>query len=118
MTAPLTDQRLAEVEEFLDVWDAAPVHRARYRDVISSQKSGEDGRKLRASTLRELLAEVRRLRALADDAAGYLAATHRHAGRHDVLGVNLGCAGCALLDRIERAAGDGEAINDETRSES
>lgn len=61
MTTP--EQHLAEVEEFLDVWDAAPAHRARYRDVISSQKSGEDGRKLRATTLRGLLAEVRRLRA-------------------------------------------------------
>lgn len=49
-----------------------------------------------------LAAEIRRLRALLADAAGYLAVTHRHAGQHDVLGVNLGCAGCALLDRIER----------------
>ncbi len=64
MTTP--EQRLAEVEEFLDVWDAAPAHRARYRDVISSQKSGEDGRKLRATALRELVAEVQRLRALLD----------------------------------------------------
>lgn len=62
MTAPLTDQQLDEIEEFLDVWDTAPAHRTRYRDVISSQKSGEDGRKLRATTLRALLAEIRRLR--------------------------------------------------------
>lgn len=53
-----------------------------------------------------LAAENRQLRALADDAAGYLAATHRHANRHDVLGVDLGCAGCALLDRIEGASGE------------
>lgn len=46
-------------------------------------------------------AENRRLRAELDDVAGYLAATHRHASRHDVLGVDLGCAGCALLERIE-----------------
>jgi|GEM_PF-4761796 len=75
MTAPLADARLAEVEEFLDVWDAAPVHRARYRDVISSQKSGdpEGGRKLRATTLRDLLAEVRRLRAERNEIARALA---------------------------------------------
>jgi len=46
-----------DVAEFLDAWDAAPAHRAGYRDVISSQKTGEDGRKLRASTLRKVLAE-------------------------------------------------------------
>lgn len=61
MTGPLSDQQLDEIKEFLDVWDAAPAHRTGYRDVISSQKSGEDGRKLRATTLRRLLAEVRRL---------------------------------------------------------
>ena len=38
------------------------------------------------------------------DAAGYLAAIHRHANRHDVLSENLGCAGCALLGRIEGGA--------------
>ena len=140
MTGPLSDQQLNEIEEFLDVWDAAPAHRTRYRDVISSQKSGEDGHKLRASTLPALLAEIRRLRgerdhltsafdklgdqmgelvqaarsererytaenqrlrAELDDAAGYLAAIHRHANRHDVLAANLGCAGCELLARIE-----------------
>jgi hypothetical protein len=76
MTAPLADARLAEVEQFLDVWDAAPVHRARYRDVISSQKSGdpEGGRKLRATTLRDLLAEVKRLRGERDDLAALLLA--------------------------------------------
>lgn len=64
MTGPLSDRHLDEIEGFLDVWDAAPVHRTRYRDVISSQKSGdlEGGRKLRATTLRGLLAEIRRLR--------------------------------------------------------
>ena len=106
MTGPLADQQLTEVEQVLDVWDAAPAHRAGYRDVISSQKSGEDGRKLRATTLRALLTEVRRLRGELDDAAGYLAAIHRHANRHDVLGENLGCAGCALLDRIEGPAAE------------
>lgn len=45
-----------------------------------------------------------RLRAELDDAAGYLAATHRHAARHDVLAANLGCAGCELLARIESGA--------------
>lgn len=164
MSGPLSDQRLGEIEEFLDVWDAAPAHRTRYRDVISSQKSGEDGRKLRTSTLRAVLAEVRRLRGergdltekldaatktavrlaeqrdhltsafdkLGDqmgelvqaarsererytaenqrlraelaDVAGYLAAIHRHAGRYDLLGKDLGCAGCALLARIESGA--------------
>ena len=46
-------------------------------------------------------AENRRLRGEIADAAGYLAVIHRHASRHDVLGENLGCAGCALLARIE-----------------
>jgi len=75
MTAPPTDARLAEVEQFLDVWDAAPVHRTQYRDVISSQKSGDPdgGRKLRATALRELLAEVRRLRGELGEALGRLA---------------------------------------------
>jgi hypothetical protein len=43
--------------------------------------------------------EAKRL--LIADASAYLAVIHRHANRHDVLGVDLGCAGCALLDRIE-----------------
>jgi len=87
VTSPLPDARLAEVEQFLDVWDAAPVHRTQYRDVISSQKSGdpEGGRKLRATALRELLAEVRRLRAeverfrdtLADNRLGFALAAVR-----------------------------------------
>lgn len=55
MTA--ADGYAREVAEFLDVWDAAPAHRTGYRDVISSQKTGGDGRKLRATTLRGLLAE-------------------------------------------------------------
>lgn len=50
-----------------------------------------------------LTAEAGQLRAELEDAAGYLAATHRHASRHDVLGANLGCAGCELLGRIEGA---------------
>lgn len=76
MSAPLTEQQLAEIEEFLDVWDAAPAHRTRYRDVISSQKSGdpEGGRKLRATTLREMVAEVRRLRGELGTVLGQLAA--------------------------------------------
>lgn len=65
MTTTPLDARLAEVEEFLDVWDAAPAHRTRYRDVISSQKSGdpEGGRKLRATALRDLVAEAKQLHA-------------------------------------------------------
>lgn len=36
----------------------------------------------------------------------YLAATHQYIARHDVLGENLGCAGCDLLSRIRTALAD------------
>lgn len=100
-TGPLADARLAEVEQFLDVWDVAPAHRAQYRDVISSQKSGdpEGGRKLRATTLRDLLAEVRRLRG---EAAAHrlqqsvISPRYALTYGHDEL--NLWCDPCADID--------------------
>ena len=58
-----------------------------------------------ATTVTSLLAEIDRLRPLLADTAGHLAVIHRHAGRHDVLGTDLACAGCALLDRIEAQQG-------------
>ena len=73
-----------EVAEFLDVWDAAPAHRTGYRDVISSQKSGEDGRKLRASALRGLLAEVERLSRDLAEMTGCRDAAIRYAEREHV----------------------------------
>lgn len=51
-------------------------------------------------------------RGLLDQAAVYLATTHRHAGRHDLLGADLACAGCALLDRIEAALAASEPAQD------
>lgn len=85
------------------------------RAIIGGDPAGADPGVLfgiAAGLLRDLDAatggesEARRLRDLLDDACAYLAATHRHANRHDVLGENLGCAGCALLDRIEGASGE------------
>lgn len=79
MTGPLSDQQLDEI---------------RRRDILK-------GRGESATTMTQAQTDRRVLLRLLDDVAGYLAATHRHASRHDVLGVDLGCAGCALLERIE-----------------
>lgn len=95
MTGPLTDQQLDEIRRLRQQRD----HLVSAFDKLSDQMGelvqaaqGERGR---------YVAENQRLRAELADAAGYLAATHRHAGRHDVLGKDLGCAGCELLARIE-----------------
>lgn len=84
MTA--ADSYAREVAEFLDVWDAAPAHRTGYRDAISSQKTGEDGRKLRASALRGLLAAradlAEKLAAATRTVASLTAGTDAVAGVH------------------------------------
>lgn len=54
-----------------------------------------------AAAVEWLADEVDRLRPMLADAVGYLAVVHRHANCHDVLGKDLGCAGCELLARIE-----------------
>ena len=79
MTGPLSGQQIDEI---------------RRRDILK-------GRGASATTMTQAQTDRRALLRLLDDVAGYLAATHRHASRHDVLGVDLGCAGCALLARIE-----------------
>jgi hypothetical protein len=59
---------------------------------------------LGALDLDQIRAEVREQsdRLLAE-VASHMAIGHRHAGyAHDHLGANLGCAGCALLARIEQ----------------
>lgn len=90
MSGPLSDQQLDEI---------------RRRDVLKGR--GASGTSMAQVHIdrRVLLREVQRLRGDLADAAGYLAVVHRHAGRHDVLAVDLGCAGCALLARIEGGAG-------------
>lgn len=83
MTGALSDQQLDEI--------AAHVPNCRY---------GCDA----CEAFPALAEEIRWLRLLLADVAGYLAAIHRHASRHDVLAANLGCAGCELLGRIEGGA--------------
>lgn len=90
MTGPLTDQQLDEATARIEHW-------------ISEHPSRAYAARFPVDDVQAVLAENQRLRDELADAAGYLAVIHRHANRHDVLGANLACAGCALLDRIETA---------------